>query len=176
MKTALTFTLEEEGTSLANFLLDNYACINNIGWPCQAAAINAAISNGQQVEVIERILEKNLDGIGMSCAVTFAVRRSRIDILRLFRNRGYLRREYLSDESLVRGLEQARKWKNDKMAVFLEDCLEERRVQARAEKSEQRKKCEELKRYEAKDKIQYSEKGSPSEKDSCGSRWWQIWR
>jgi hypothetical protein len=176
MKTALTLTLEEEGTSLANFLLDNFACVNDIGWPCQGAAINAAISDGQQLEVIERILEKNLDGIEMSCAATFAVWSSRIDVLKLFRDRGYLRPEYLSDESLVRGLERAWKWKNDKMVIFLEDCLEERRVQARAEKPEQSKKCEESKQNEAKDKVQYGEKSSPGEKDSGGSTWWHIWR
>lgn len=176
MKTALTLTLEEEGPSLANFLLDGYACVNSIGWPCQGAAINTAISNGQQLEVIERILEKNLDGIGMSCAVTFALQRGRIDVLKLFRDRGYLRREYLSDESLGTGLERARKWKIDKMVVFLEDCLEERRVQARTEKSEQRERCEESKQNEAKDKVQYGEKSSSSEEDNGGSRWWQIWR
>lgn len=177
MSTALTESLEGNDTSLANFLLDQGADINNAGWLCRGGAITAAVMNGQSLEMIRRILDKRPDNMGISCAVNPAIHNNRVDVLELFRERGCLQRQHLSDQNITRQIEfwQGRRM-NKEMVSFLDSCLQERRIY---DERDDPKQCREQAGREAKVELEKAlddESSSIDEKESHGRKWWQIWR
>jgi len=176
IKTALTESLEGGGTSLANFLLVDSAYVNNAGWLCRGGAITAAVMNGKSLEMIKKILEKRPDNTGVSCAINSAIHNNRVDVLKLFRERGCLQQQDLSDQNITRHIEywEERK-RNREMVAFLESCLAGRRVQDQLDYPKQSKQQRERESKLELEKALDDESSSIDENEGYSRKWWQIW-